>query len=199
MKTVVFDFGNVVAFFDHYRTLEKLTPYTDMTAQEMYAAVYGGELEDAIECGRLTRADFLRQLIDVWRLRCDADYLARAVADIFTPNPEVCDLLPRLKGRYCLLLGSNTNELHAAHFTRQFEAVLANFDALVMSHQVGVRKPKPGFFEACQKLARGGPAECVFIDDLPANVEGARAHGWQGIVYRPGEDLVGKLRMVGVE
>jgi len=33
-------------------------------------------------------------------------------------------------------------------------------------------------------LADCAPGECVFIDDLPANVEGARACGWNGLVYR---------------
>ncbi len=51
MKTIVFDFGNVLGFFDHYRTLNKLTPYTDMAAADMLAAVYGAELEDDFESG----------------------------------------------------------------------------------------------------------------------------------------------------
>src|SRR3712207_4047712 len=103
MKTIIFDFGNVVGFFDHYQTLNLLTPHTDMTARDMYAAVYDTALEDEIECGRLCVPDFLERLRQLWRLRCDADFLSRAVADIFTPNPEVCDLLPRLRTRYRLL------------------------------------------------------------------------------------------------
>jgi FMN phosphatase YigB (HAD superfamily) len=37
------------------------------------------------------------------------------------------------------------------------------------------------------------------VDDLPANIEAARACGWQGIVYRPGLDLRRELRQLGVE
>ena len=51
IQTIVFDFGNVVGFFDHNQTLDKLTPYTDLTVREMYASVYGSELEDRIESG----------------------------------------------------------------------------------------------------------------------------------------------------
>jgi putative hydrolase of the HAD superfamily len=81
---------------------------------------------------------------------------------------------------------------------RQFEETMRHFDALVLSHEVGARKPRPEFFHACQRLAGCGPAECLFIDDLPANVAGARALGWHGIVYANGTDLSRELEKHGV-
>jgi putative hydrolase of the HAD superfamily len=134
----------------------------------------------------------------IGRLRCNDDYLARAWADIFRPNLEVCALLPVLKPRFRLLLGSNTNELHSRQFRRQFADHFRYLDALVLSHEVGVRKPQAGFFRHCQKLAGCGPEECLFIDDLPANVAGARTLGWQGIVYTGIEDLRAELKALGV-
>jgi putative hydrolase of the HAD superfamily len=198
IQTIVFDFGNVVGLLDHYRTLLKLTPYTDLTAGAMYDAVYGSALEDQLESGVLSTNDFLARVHKLWRLRCDVAFLSAAIADIFTPNPEVCNLVPILARRYRLLLGSNTNAIHAEHFTRQFGDTLSHFHALVLSHEIGVRKPRPGFFEHCQTLALGDPAACLFIDDLEANVTGARAMRWHGLVYRPGEDLPGQLRQLGL-
>src|SRR5262249_51358268 len=86
-------------------------------------------------------------------------------------------------GGYRLLLLSNTNDLHARRFLAQFDQLLRPFDHLVLSHQVGVRKPRPGIFAHAQRLADCAPEEIVFIDDLPANVAAAIAFGWQGIVY----------------
>ncbi len=198
IQTIVFDFGNVVGLFDHYQALTKLARHTDLTPQEMYSSVYGGELEDRLESGLLSPEEFLGQVHQLWRLRCEVTHLAAVFSDIFTPNPEVCDLLPSLARRYRLLLGSNTNAVHAYQFTQQFAEHLGHFHALILSHQIGVRKPKPGFFQHCQQHALGAPAACLFIDDLADNVEGARACGWQGLVYRPGEDLAGRLRGLGV-
>jgi putative hydrolase of the HAD superfamily len=96
------------------------------------------------------------------------------------------------------LLGSNTNSLHSRKFVKQFEEVLAHFDALVLSHEVRVRKPKRGFFEHCQRLAGCDPDECLFIDDLPANVAGALELGWQGIVFRNVVDLQRELAAYGI-
>jgi len=199
MQAIVFDFGNVVGYFDHYQTLSKLTAYTDMTAEAMYVAVYDTDLEDAFESGRLTVADFLTRFRQLCRLRCDDEHLHAAIADIFRPNPEVCALLPVLRPHYRLLLGSNTNELHAVQFRRQFADVLHHFDHLVLSFKVGVRKPRAGFFEHCQRLAGCPPRECLFIDDLPANVAGARACGWHGIVYTGIEDLRARLAALGIK
>jgi glucose-1-phosphatase len=198
IKTIVFDFGNVIGFFDHYRTLNRIARYTDMTPAAMYAAVYGSELEDVFERGRIPQAEFLRRFHHTCRLCCDDDTLAAACADIFWPNADVCALLPILKARYRLLLGSNTNELHGRHFRRQFADMLQHFDALVFSYEIGVRKPHPDFFHHCQRLAHCTAAECLFIDDLPANVTGARACGWQGLIYTPGADLAKHLRELRV-
>jgi putative hydrolase of the HAD superfamily len=127
------------------------------------------------------------------------DFLRHAVSDIFWANPEVCELVPRLKGRYRILLGSNTNAIHAGKFLTQFADVLSHFDALVMSHEIQARKPHAEFFLHCHKLANARPSECVFIDDLPANIAGARAVGFHGILYQQPGKLADHLRAFGVE
>jgi putative hydrolase of the HAD superfamily len=94
---------------------------------------------------------------------------------------------------------SNTNELHAVHFRRQFADTLAHFDVLVLSHEVGIRKPCAEIYAHCQNLAGSEPRQCLFIDDLPANIEAARACGWHGIVYHRGLDLRRELHKLGIE
>jgi putative hydrolase of the HAD superfamily len=197
IQTIVFDFGKVIGFFDHRRATDFLVHHTDLTADAMLAAMIGGELEDDYESGRISSDEFVRIARRACRLRCSEEDFKRVFADIFWPNPDVCALIPRLRSRYRLILGSNTTELHALHFKRQFAEVFRHFDHLVLSFEIGVRKPKAGFFEHCQRLAGTPPSACLFIDDLPANVEGARACGWHGIVYRGG-DLRGQLAAFGI-
>jgi putative hydrolase of the HAD superfamily len=61
--------------------------------------------------------------------------------------------------------------------TSRFAEVLALFDAIIESSQVGVRKPDPRFYElACATLAID-PTEAVFLDDLGINLKPARAMG----------------------
>ncbi|MBI3821359.1 MAG: HAD family phosphatase [Planctomycetes bacterium] len=199
MKTIIFDFGNVVGFFDHGRTLEKVRPHSPFSPAEMYASVYDGDLEDQIERGQVPVPVFLDHVHQLWQLKCDVYFLHDAIRDIFWPNPEVCELIPKLAGRYRILLGSNTNAIHSRQFITQFADVLSHFDSLVLSHEIGTRKPDRAFFQRCHELAEAPAAQCVFVDDLAANIAGARALGFHGIHYRPNADLAGKLRAAGVD
>jgi putative hydrolase of the HAD superfamily len=197
MKAICFDFGNVVGYFSYRKPLERLRRHTDLNDEQILEAI-GGELQEDYESGRLTSDEFLRRAVECCCLRCSAEELAMHYANIFWPNEDVCAMLPKLRGRYRLLLGSNTCDLHARQFKRQFADPLANFDSLVLSHEIGDRKPKAAFFEHVQRLAGCPPEECLFIDDLPANIEGAKACGWHGIVYVDASDLRNRMRNLGV-
>ena len=199
ISTVVFDFGNVLGFFSHRKAAEQLAAYTDAAPEALQAYLFGDKLEDDFESGRLSVEGFRGMVRETFHLRCTDAQFDAAFADMFSPNPDVCPLPALLKPRYKVLLLSNTNALHASQFVRQFAGVLAPFDALVLSHEVGLRKPDPRIYEHCRRLAGRPAGECLFIDDLPTNVESARACGWQGIVYRPADDLRRRLAEGGVE
>jgi putative hydrolase of the HAD superfamily len=198
VQTIVFDFGNVIGYFDHRRAARLLTAHCSLPEEVILGHVCDAEREDAYEAGRLTSAEFLAQLRAALRAGCPDEHLGAAYADIFSPNEDVCALVPRLRRRYRLLLGSNTTELHARQFRRQFADTLRHFDALVFSYEVGARKPKAAFFEHCQRRAGCAADQCLFIDDLPANVAGARECGWRGIVYRDAAGLRRDLAALGI-
>jgi glucose-1-phosphatase len=198
IESIAFDFGNVIGFFDHGRTLAKLAAYTEMTEAEMYATVYAGELEDGFESGRISEQDFLRRFREMCGIRCDDSYLAAAIADIFKPNELLCALVPQLKKHYRLVLGSNTNPLHAGKFLSQFADTLQHFDAVELSYEIGARKPGRAFYEHIIKSAACPPERCVFVDDLAANAAGASACGLQGIVYTDVESLRTDFQKLGI-
>jgi len=193
MRTLIFDFGNVIGFFDHHRTLRRLAAHTDLSMDVMMARFRATTLEDDYESGRLTSAAFLTQARQLFQLRCSDDEIAAAWSDIFEPNEAMHKLIVSLHGRCRLLLASNTNELHARQFRHQFADTLQHFHHLVLSHEIGARKPHRPFFAHCQQHASCAPHECLFIDDLPENVAGAIAFGWQGLVYKDIEEIRTRL------
>ncbi len=69
------------------------------------------------------------------------------------------------------------------------------YDQVVISGEVGARKPEPEpeiYLLTAERL--GVPAgQCVFVDDLLQNVEGAQAVGMEGIVHRSAEFTVPRL------
>ena len=58
MKTIAFDFGNVLAHFDHRIAVAKLLPFTTLSADDLFGEIYNGQAEVDYECGRLSTEGF---------------------------------------------------------------------------------------------------------------------------------------------
>lgn len=68
------------------------------------------------------------------------------------------------------------------------------FDALVLSFQVGARKPERKIFELAAEAAGVPPYECVLVDDIEANCAGAEAAGWQAVHFTDAVDAAARLQ-----
>lgn len=189
MKAIVFDFGNVVGYFDHRKATQRLGPYSRLAADDLHRLLFGSDLEDRYERGAITTAEFRATAMREAGLTCSEAFFDEAYRDIFWPHRELCELLPELAKRYPLLLLSNTNDLHAGWFAAQFAAEFRHFRHLLYSHEVRARKPEAAAFAAATRLADCRPEEVLFFDDLESNVAGARAFGWQGVVFSCAEDV----------
>lgn len=200
---LIFDFGNVIAYFDFEKATTKLGARLGLSGRELLdrlGPLGFKELLQGYESGRTSAVEFGRGFLGLINLEIAHDEFAAAWADIFSANESIVPLVEGLKARgHRLVLGSNTNDLHAAHFRDQFASTLAHFDKLVLSYEVGHLKPHRDFYLACAAAAGLPPADCVFIDDLAENVEGARAAGLRAILYESTEQLAADLRRIGVD
>ena len=59
MRTILFDFGNVIAFFDHRRATRRFAPETDLTEVEVFDAIYNTALEEEFEGGNICGEEFI--------------------------------------------------------------------------------------------------------------------------------------------
>lgn len=200
---LIFDFGNVVAHFDYARAGDRLGRSLGLSGQEFLCRAREGGFVALLrdyESGGLTSAVFHERLGGLTGLAVPFEEFAPAWSDIFSANESVHRLIEDLHRRgYRLILGSNTNELQAVHFLQQFAEVFRSFDALVFSFEVGRVKPDPGFYLACAEAAGRSPGDCVFIDDMPENVEGARSTGLVGLLYTDTPRLVADLFAIGID
>ena len=189
-RCIVFDFGNVIALFDHMIACRRLASLSRqaLDPQDVYERIFNTTLEEDYDCGRLSTATFIERLRRDLQLEASDEAIARAWCDIFTPNPAIEEVIVREKGRGTrLVLASNTNELHFEWFSRQFEPVLRLFDELVLSFRVGARKPAVQFFNACIRASGLTADQIVYIDDRHDYVAAGRALGMQAFVYDPAQ------------
>jgi glucose-1-phosphatase len=200
---LIFDFGNVIGFFDYLRTCEHFGAILGLTSEAVRDQLVDGgfaELLARFESGRLAPDVFATRVMEIAGLRLDYDDFVGGWEDIFWPNEPVARLIAFLKSRgYSLYLGSNTNVLHATHYRRQFAETLDLFDGFVLSYEVGHLKPARDFFDACVRAAGVAASECVFIDDIAENVEGARRAGLAALQYLDTPTLITELRQMEIE
>ena len=67
------------------------------------------------------------------------------------------------------------------------------FDVLVISGDVGIRKPDPAIFALAARRLIVRPGDCVFVDDLDRNIEAAEEAGMIGILHRNAATTIPRL------
>lgn len=67
------------------------------------------------------------------------------------------------------------------------------FDTFVVSGDIGITKPSVEIFEIAAIKLGLQPGECVMIDDLPKNVEGAKLAGMQALLFTTQHSLEREL------
>ena len=142
----------------------------------------------ALERGQIAVPDFERKLASIL-LRDDgtpvpAEGLIERMFAHFEHQPAMSALVRRARShgiRTALLSNSWGNS-----YPRDTWAGM--FDDIVISGEVGMRKPEPDIFLLAARRLDLKPAECVFIDDLELNVDGARAVGMTSILHTSYDD-----------
>jgi putative hydrolase of the HAD superfamily len=67
------------------------------------------------------------------------------------------------------------------------------FDLIVISYQVGFRKPHPAIYKEAIRRASTTPEKCIFVSHDEQEVKGAEAVGIRGILVKSLEEVIGIL------
>lgn len=181
----LFDIGNVILHFDYRRFARRIAGDCSCAEEDLLSRLK--EDYQRFEGRALSTAQFLELAVAQTGYRGLREAFIRAWQEIFEPNQPVIDLIEGLAEQgHRLYLLSNTNELHASYFLREYP-VFRHFRGGVFSHEAGCLKPDPEIYrEVIRKLGLL-PERTVYIDDMPANVEAGAAFGFLAIRYQ-GQD-----------
>ena len=154
----------------------------------------------ALERGECSGPEFER-ILAAQLLRFDgqaviAEGLLRRMFAAGRPVPAMYDMIRTLRAaglRTALLSNSwGCEEYPRADFP-------GLFDTVVLSGEVGMRKPEREIFLHAAQALGLAPAECVFIDDMEANVAAAQACGMTAVLHTGPEATVSALQdLLGV-
>ncbi|GAA4254682.1 HAD-IA family hydrolase [Dactylosporangium darangshiense] len=188
-RGLLVDYGGVLttdvfASFDAFCTAEGLPPgtvrdlfRTDPTARSLLAGLEDGTLSDAA---------FETQFAALLGVSPEA-LIARLMAEA-GDDREMLDFV-RTARRAGVRTGLISNSWGVGRYDRALLADL--FDGVVISGEVGMRKPAPEIYALGASSVGLPPTECVYVDDLPGNLKPARALGMTTVHHRDAAATIG--------
>lgn len=191
LKALIFDFGGVLTSplinsMDSFVETDGIDPKSFRQAMRDWLGLsYGEDAETspvhALERGEMEVPDFERELaarlttVDGRPLEA-AGLLTRMFAG-FGAEPQMEQALRHARAaglKTGLLSNSWGNE-----YPRESWGEL--FDTIVISGEVGMRKPEARIYQLAAERLGLAPEQCVFVDDLEPNIQGAADVGMVGV------------------
>jgi glucose-1-phosphatase len=178
IEALLFDLGGVLVEVDWNRAFAFWSSRSGVPAAELATRFRRDASYEAHECGTLSDAEFFSALRKSLGLSLkDAEMLEGWNAILGEPFPGVPALLKDLSSKWPLYVFSNTNVAHVAHWRPLYRELLAPVRGVIVSCELGMRKPRREAFERAAAQMGVAPRAILFLDDLEENVAGAKAAG----------------------
>lgn len=184
VRNVIFDLGGVVFDWNPDHIVARVQPVPELRAA-LKAALFGHADWRLFDRGTLTEPELIARLqLRLGATRREVEAILDAVRNSLVEKPETIKLMRALQKQgtplYCL---SNMPASVYTHL-RQRHNFWDAFSGIVISGEVQMMKPEPEVFVHLLATFNLRAQECVFIDDLPANIESARQVGLHAICFK---------------
>lgn len=204
LRAVLFDFGGVLTTspFEAFASYERERGLPEGFLRQVNATNPDDNAWARLERGELSVAQF-----------DDAFATEAAMVGHRVPGTDILGLLAgelrpamlnavgaiRATGRFSTGLLTN-NAAPLVDSVPGWDTLAGQFDVVVESSRIGVRKPDPRFYAVALEGLGIAPAEAVFLDDLGVNLKPARAMGMATIKVTNPVEALGELEgMIGVQ
>lgn len=197
IKAIIFDYGGVVGTEVMPFIYSKLSNALDLGIDTIKTRIKKPLLE--FQKGSLTPEEFWKMTAK--ELRSKSEKIKELWMNTYDKtseaNKEIKDLIKELKEKgYKVVLLSDTIEPFAKHHNKKGEYNL--FHHVILSCEVGMKKPEREIYELALKEFGVNADECVFVDDKEINLETAKELGMKTILFKNAEQLRKDLIRCGV-
>jgi putative hydrolase of the HAD superfamily len=190
IKSVVFDFGNVICFPPAKEKIERAAAEAGMPVDQFLKAMWKDRLPYD---GGETSREYWHKVAEAGGTSFDEALVERMVQhevgfwDTF--DSRVIDWIKRLRaGGYTIGILSNLPHPIAASL-RQTPGFLDHFDHITFSCDLRLFKPQAAIYEHSFQGLNVPAEQTLFIDDKMENVEGARAAGMNAELFTSWEEF----------
>lgn len=200
IKNIILDVGRVLVAWQP-KQLWKEWGFSDETVKVLAKALFDSGVWNETDRGVLSDEEFLTLAIR------QAPEYEKEILKFWNNVDKAIWQLPYAKewiramkkAGYHVYILSNYGSWTYEKTREDALSFLNDVDGAIFSYQVKQIKPNPDIFQSLFEKFSLQPQECVFLDDLPANIEGAKNVGMHGIVFTGLEDALTELKKLGVE
>ena len=197
IKTIIFDLGNVLLYFDEMPIFRKWAAAGNKRISEVIDYYKKSQPRIAFERGEITPKQFYNKTVSDLNLKISYGAFKKTWNEIFSPNKDAEKIVKSLKGKYKLILLSNTNILQYEYAKRNYK-IVEMFDEHILSYEVGMRKPNPMIYLIALRKSKTLPFNCAYFDDIPQFIKVAGIIGIKAFQYKEIEKLRNDLNKLKI-
>lgn len=185
---LLLDVDGVLVHYQRAQRVLNLAKALGVPTQAVQAALYDSGLEAAHDNGLLGGPAYLARLGELLHRTIDVDTWTAARQAASHPQRAVLQRLRALQLPMAVLTnnGALMKQALPSLLPELFPALLGR---VFCSADFGLRKPAPEVFLRTLEMLDAAPAHTLFVDDLFANVRGARAAGLHAETVHDGRGL----------
>lgn len=199
IRNIAFDLGGVVLALSYEQAVRRFEEIGLQDARKHLDAFEQKGIFGDLESGRIDEEDFRRELsVMVGRpLTMDECYYAWHGYVDYVPQRNLEAILKLRAQGYQVCLLSNTNPFMMQWAEKDFDGkghpISYFFDAMYLSFECKVMKPRREIFEVMLRGQQATAEETLFVDDGPRNVEMAASMGMHTLCPQNNEDWIPAL------
>ena len=194
IKTLIFDFGGVIATISRDKAVAAFTRIGLNDADARLDKYHQSGIFQALEEGKLDEIGFRTELGRLCNRELSFEEVKKAWLGFFVEvPPAILKYLEELKKEYRILILSNTNPYVMSwacspEFSSQGKSLADYCDKLYLSYQLGCTKPDKGIFYHMLEDSGMVPSETLFVDDGDSNVRIGKELGMHTFKPKNGVD-----------
>lgn len=198
-RALLFDLGGVLIDVDFRRAFRAWQPISTLSLSEIHEKFAFDTEYARHERGEITTFEYFDHLCTRLSLKPEHGPVADGWNAIYVGAiPETIAMVSSVRSQIACYAFTNTNATHQAAWMARFPQVTGLFERVFSSHEMGCRKPEKRAFEYVAREVDVPVGSILFFDDLPENVDGARAAGLQAVQVRSPSDVRAKLGEIGL-
>lgn len=180
IKLVLFDMDNVLCDYDRAKRVAWLAKLAGTTSESVHKAIWDSGFELLGDSGTLDAADYLRGFGERIGYPLSLDEWIEARRRSMQADRAMLEIAGSLRQTVDIAVLTNNTTLVADHIAALLPELPLFSSRIYASARFKTAKPDPRCFRLCLSELEVKPESVLFVDDLMANVAGAREAGLFG-------------------